>query len=94
MRMIQIAAGCLATCFIIGCYSPYFKSTQGTLTNIGISMPNEEMLHFQIASYLGGDSIIVKDKAVIEYEWRTTETNNYFGLIKTENNRQGKIKVK
>lgn len=83
----------LLTITCLGCSTPYFKSTQGTLTNVGVSLPSDQFLQFQLASYLSGDNIIVKDKSKIKYEWTTSETNNYFGIIKTMNNRHGKIAI-
>lgn len=83
----------LSLFLLTGCSTPYFKSTQGTLTNVGVSLPSDQFLHFQLASYLSGDNIIVNDKSKIKYEWTTSETNNYFGLIKTMNNRHGKIAI-
>lgn len=79
--------------FLSGCTVPFFKSTQGTLTNVGVSLPNVDMASFQIASYLSGQQIIVKDTSKIKYTWNTSETNSYFGVIKTGTNRNGEIIV-
>lgn len=84
---------CLYAILLTGCTVPYFKSTQGTLTNVGVSLPNVDMASFQIASYLSGQQIIVKDTSKIKYTWNTSETNSYFGLIKTGANRNGEIIV-
>lgn len=79
---------------LTGCSSPFFKSTQGTLTNVGVSLPNAEMASFQIASYLSGQQITVKETSKkITYSWNTSETNSYFGVIKTQANRNGKITI-
>lgn len=85
---------CLYAILLTGCTVPYFKSTQGTLTNAGISLPNVDMASFQIASYLSGQQITVKENSKkITYSWNTSETNSYFGLIKTGANRNGKITI-
>lgn len=76
---------------LTGCSSPFFKSTQGTLTNVGVSLPNADIASFQIASYLSGQQITVKDTSKITYSWNNSETNSYFGLIKTQTNRNGEI---
>jgi hypothetical protein len=90
-RLLPI--GMLATWLLSGCTSYYFKSTQGTLTNVGLTVPNNNLMQVQIASYLHGDNISIRDKSKVIYRWSTSETNNYFGLIKTMNNRKGSIKV-
>jgi hypothetical protein len=43
---------------------------------------------------LSGENIYIKDKSSVDYEFTSAETNSYFGLIKTEIYRNGKIKVK
>lgn len=79
---------------LTGCSSPFFKSTQGTLTNVGVSLPNAEMASFQIANYLSGQQITVKETSKkITYSWNTSETNSYFGVIKTQTSRNGKITI-
>lgn len=84
----------IALLTLTGCSLPYFKSTQGTLTNVGVSLPNAESISFQIASYLSGQQITVKEKSKkITYSWNTSETNSYFGVIKTQTSRNGKITI-
>ena len=78
---------------LTGCSSSFFKSTQGKLTNVGVSLPNADMASFQIASYLSGQQITVKETSKIKYTWNTSETNSYFGVIKTQTNRNGEIIV-
>lgn len=84
---------CLYAILLTGCTAPYFRSTQGTLTNVGVSLPNVDMASFQIASYLSGQQIIVKEASKIKYTWNTSETNSYFGVIKTQTNRNGGITI-
>lgn len=85
---------CLYAILLTGCTVPYFRSTQGTLTNVGVSLPNVDMARFQIASYLSGQQITVKETSEkITYSWNIAETNSYFGVIKTQTNRNGKIIV-
>jgi hypothetical protein len=90
MRLILLSLLFLLT----GCQSLFFKATQGNVTNIGVTLPSNNTLDLQIASYLNGDIITVKDKSEITYSWQTSETNSYFGIITTQNNRKGKIKIK
>lgn len=81
--------------FITGCISPFFNSTQGTCINAGVSLPADGNIDLQIMSYLSGEKIMVKEKSDISYQFNMCETNSYFfGMIKTEINRNGKIKVK
>lgn len=92
--MKHLALITLLTVCCTGCTVPYFKSTQGTLTTAGVSLPNSEIMNFQIASYLSGQQITVKENSKkITYSWNTSETNSYFGLIKTGANRNGKITI-
>lgn len=84
----------IALLTVTGCSLPYFKSTQGTLTNVGVSLPNADTASFQIASYLSGQQITVKELSKkITYSWNTSETNSYFGVIKTQTSRNGKITI-
>jgi hypothetical protein len=83
----------IATCLIAGCYTSYFHSKQGTLTNVGLHLPNGNIADVQIASYLNGHIINVKDKSKISYSWVCTSTNSYFGLITTSSNTKGKINI-
>lgn len=77
-----------------GCTVPYFRSIQGTSVTAGISLPAEGNAELQIMSYLSGEKIQIKDKSNISYSYTHTATNNYFfGMIKTEEFRNGKIKV-
>lgn len=84
----------ITSSFLIGCNNLFYSSTQGTSLNAGIYLPNNSNVDLKIISYLSGEHITVKDKCDIEYEFNCSETNSYFGLIKTEINRNGKIKVK
>lgn len=80
--------------FLSGCTVPYFRSIQGTSVTAGISLPAEGNAELQIMSYLSGEKIQIKDKSNISYSYTHTATNNYFfGMIKTEEFRNGKIKV-
>lgn len=79
---------------ITGCTVPYFKSIQGTSVTAGISLPSEGNTELQIMSYLSGEKIQIKEKCNISYSYTHTATNNYFfGMIQTEEFRNGKIKV-
>lgn len=77
-----------------GCTVPYFRSIQGTSVTAGISLPAEGNAELQIMSYLSGEKIQIKEKSNVTYSYTHTATNNYFfGMIKTEEFRNGKIKV-
>ena len=76
-----------------GCKTPFFRSTQGVLTNVGVSIPNSDVASFQIAQYLSGQQVTVKEPSTIKYSWKIAETNNYFGLVKTQTIRIGEIQV-
>ena len=91
MRILTLIALLTICC---GCTVPYFRSTQGTSVTAGISLPSEGNAELQIMSYLSGEKIQIKDKSNISYSYTHTATNNYFfGMIKTEEFRNGKIKV-
>ena len=79
---------------LTGCTVPYFRSIQGTSVTAGISLPSEGNAELQIMSYLSGEKIQVKEKSNVSYSYTHTATNNYFfGMIKTEEFRNGKIKI-
>ena len=78
---------------LTGCKTPFFRSTQGVLTNVGISVPNSDVASFQIASYLSGQQVTVKEPSTIKYSWKIAETNNYFWAIETTSYRSGEIQV-
>lgn len=94
MKKIKHILLIITACIIMGCQSPFFKSTQGTFLNAGLSIPTQSTIDLQIVSYLSGENIFIKDKSSVDYEFTSAETNSYFGLIKTEIYRNGKIKVK
>lgn len=84
----------LALTICYGCTVPYFRSIQGTSVTAGISLPSEGNAELQIMSYLSGEKIQIKEKSNVTYSYTHTATNNYFfGMIKTEEFRNGKIKV-
>ena len=79
---------------LAGCTVPYFRSIQGTSVTAGISLPSEGNAELQIMSYLSGEKIQIKEKSNVSYSYTHTATNNYFfGMIKTEEFRNGKIKI-
>lgn len=79
---------CLLT---ISCKNSYFSSIDGQLLSVGI-YPNETTLN--VAQYLDGCKVDVKDISEIKYSYDISTTNNYFGLINTINNRHADIFVK
>ena len=78
---------------IVGCSTQFFRSTQGVCTNVGISVPNSDVASFQIAQYLSGQQVTVKEPSTIKYSWNIAETNNYFWVIETTSSRSGEIQV-
>lgn len=52
---------------LVGCTSPFFRSTSGCFTSVGISIPNSSEVGFQIAQYLAGNSLVVTSPAKITY---------------------------
>lgn len=93
MKYIKYMTYIITSCFIMGCSNMFFKSTQGTSSIVGVYVPNEN-INLQLLSYLSGHQIMIKDKCEIDYEWKTFETNSYFGVISSENYKEGKITVK
>lgn len=88
-KALLIALLCLA-----GCETPFFRSIQGTSSTIGISLPNEDIVQFQAFQYLNGEKVVVRDVANISYSFRTSETNNYFGVIETNTTRDSTLEIK
>lgn len=91
---ILILISLLALTICCGCTVPYFRSIQGTSVTAGISLPSESNAELQFMSYLSGEKIQIKEKSNVSYSYTHTATNNYFfGMIKTEEFRNGKIKI-
>ena len=84
----------LTASFITGCQPLFFRSIQGTSVNAGISLPSDGAIDLQIVSYLSGETISIKDKSNITYTYNSSVTNSYFGIITTQESRNGKIEVK
>lgn len=88
MKKILIAMFLMA-----GCTAPFFKAVDGTDTEIAVAIPNDDTFKVQLLHYLSGEKVYVKDPASITYEFKHSETNNYFGMIETKTFRQSKVKV-
>lgn len=85
----------LICCLLLlaGCQNPFFKSTDGTATQIGLSLPANESIQIQAISYLNGQSIYVKDIANIKYKFTSSQSNEYFGVIRTVNFRTSDLVI-
>lgn len=83
----------IASVFLAGCFTPYYKEVDGTSTILGISLPDEQYVQINALSYLGGSKTFVKEPAKIEHEYECWSTNSYFGIVHTHEYRKSKITV-
>ena len=79
---------------VSGCYNQFFRSMNGTSSSIALSVPDDSTLRLQVCEYLNGEKVSVRDASDVRYEYFSTSTNTYFGLIHTAEYRQSKIEVR
>lgn len=78
---------------LYGCTNVFYKNVDGESDIVGVTIPDEEMVKLQIIQHLNGQTVKVKDRSTISHEWRSSSTNEYFGIIKIRESRYGKISV-
>lgn len=67
----------------LGCGKAYYRAVDGTDVLVGVGLPDDEVVRLEVAHYLSGSKTSVREPARITHEYRTAETNSYFGLVKT-----------
>ncbi len=76
---------CILLCaimFLIGCSSEsFYSSTIGSATTIGIILPSENIVNFEVLNSLDGSRIAIKEPCNIFHHFTMTNTTTWFNFI-------------
>lgn len=83
-----VLLGCL------GCLSTHPSFVEGTVTEVGIYAPVEgQIIGMEVLNYVNGVKISLPTNMPYEISRKHSATNNYFGVVKTSEYSETKVKA-
>lgn len=74
----------LAVIFLTGCFSEqFYDSTIGNATTIGVALPTENLVNFEVLNSLDGCRIRIKEPCCIVHYFTMTNTTTWFKFVDT-----------
>jgi len=88
MKRLVALAGILLT----GCFSEqFYDSSIGNATTIGVVLPTENLVNFEVFNSLDGCRIRVKEPCCVIHEFAMTNSTTWFGLIQSDSAASSKM---
>ena len=82
----------LTVILLTGCFSEqFYDSTIGNATTIGVVLPTENLVNFEVFNSLDGCRIRVKEPCCLVHEFTMTNNITWFGLIQSDSTASSKI---
>ena len=92
--MVKYLVGFVCAIMLYGCTSDcFYDSTIGSSATIGLIIPSESIINFEVLNKLDGCRIKIKETCYISHSFSITNSTTWFGLITTSSAVSNKIEI-